>query len=184
MKKPQIGNLLIAPPAIPDTRFNRSVLMLTQTDEMGAFALCLNKPTGHNLQEILDNTEIDLNLTLPLYWGGPVNMNTMWMLHSNDWSCEHTITVNDNWNLTSHVSMFYHLADGDYPKQFRLMMGYCSWAKGQLEAEIRGVAPWNPNHSWLLAEGVEPEWVFEQPVEDLWILATDLCCHQAVDTWL
>jgi putative AlgH/UPF0301 family transcriptional regulator len=80
--------------------------------------------------------------------------------------------------------MFHHLADGDYPQQFRLMMGYASWSKGQLEAELRGLAPWNPNHSWLLADSVDPEWIYEQPVEDLWLLATDLCCHQAVDTWL
>jgi len=184
MKKPQLGNLLIAPPAIPDPRFNRTVLMVTQMDNIGAFALCLNKPTGHSLQEILVDTGLDIELNFPLYWGGPVNMSSVWMLHSSDWTCEHTVNIDKQWSLTSHISMFHYLADGDYPQHFRLMMGYASWAKGQLEAEIRGLAPWNPNHSWLVADSADPEWVYEQPVEDLWLLATDLCCHQAVDTWL
>ena len=184
MKKPQLGNLLIAPPAIPDPRFERAVLMLTQTDSVGTIGLCLNKPTGHDLQEILVDTDIDVELNFPLYWGGPVAMNSVWMLHSSEWSCSYTAPINKQWSLTSHISMFHHLADGDYPQQFRLMMGYASWSKGQLEAELRGLAPWNPNHSWLLADSVDPEWVYEQPVEDLWGLATDICCHQAVDTWL
>jgi putative transcriptional regulator len=158
--------------------------MLTQSDHLGEFAICLNRPTGHTLREVLEETGLDLEINFPLYWGGPVSMNSMWMLHSAEWECEHTIPINDQWSLTSHISMFHNLADGDYPQQFRLMMGYCSWTKGQLEAEMRGLPPWNSNHSWLVANEVDPEWAFEQPVEDLWIMATDLCCHQAVDTWL
>lgn len=184
MKKPHVGNLLIAPPAIPDRRFNRTVLMLTQVDTLGSFALCLNRPTGHNLQDILVDTGHNIELNFPLYWGGPANPTTIWMLHSSEWACEHTGKVNKDWSITSHANMFHHLADGDYPQQFRLMMGYCSWAQGQLDAEIRGLPPWNPNHSWLVADSVDPEWLYEQPVEDVWLLSTDICCSQAVDTWL
>lgn len=181
---PKDGNLLIAPPTIPDTRFRKSVLVLTNDNLRGSFALCINKPTNHTLKDLLEDTGIETELNFPLYWGGPVNPNTIWMLHSSEWSCAHTVPINDDWSVTSHMSMFHHLADGDYPEHFRLMYGYSSWAQGQLKAELRGTAPWNPAHSWLVAENPGPGWLFEQPVEDVWMNSTELSGHQAVDTWL
>lgn len=86
--------------------------------------------------------------------------------------------------MTSNIDMFKHLAEGDCPKHFRLMIGYCSWSRGQLEAEIAGNPPWNKGHSWLVAKNLGPEWLFEQPVDLLWENATTLSAHQAVDSWL
>lgn len=63
-------------------------------------------------------------------------------------------------------------------------MGYCSWAAGQLEAELNGHGPWQKQNSWLVAHNLGPEWLLEQPVDDLWTGATTLCSHQAVDSWL
>lgn len=183
MNQPQLGDMLIAPPEIPDVRFDRTVLILTQTDSQGSFAMCVNRPTGYVLQDILEGTDLELELNLPLYWGGPVSPGSVWMLHSAEWSNPHTVSIDHQWALTSHISMFQHLADGDYPREFRLIAGYTSWAKGQLESEIKGLPPWNHNHSWLLAQQLGPEWVYDQPVEELWMLATDACSHQAVDAW-
>lgn len=184
MNKPQLGNILIAPPDIPDSRFDRAVLILTQTDSQGSFAMCVNKPTGYLLQDVLEGIDLELELKCPLYWGGPVSPGSVWMLHSSEWSTAHTAVIDNNWALTSHISMFQHLSDGDYPREFRLFAGYASWSKGQLDAELRGLPPRSHNHSWLLAQGLGPEWVYDQPVEDLWLLATDVCSHQTVDTWL
>ena len=181
---PNAGDLLIAPPLIPDRRFAKSVMLVT-TDSNGAtFALALNKPTHHTLQDAVMDTGMPTNLNFPLYWGGPVNPGTVWMLHSPEWATETTVAVNDMWSLTSNVEMFSHLADGDYPKHFRLMLGYAGWAPGQLKAELRGLPPWNHNHSWLVADSPSPGWVYEQPVEELWLNSMELSSHQAIDAWL
>ena len=180
-------DLLIAPPSIPDPRFRRTVMMLTHDHDGGSFALCLNKPSRYICKDILQNLDNlqDLDVQFPMYWGGPMSPGTVWMLHSSEWRIEErTVEINEDWSMTSSESMFVSLADGDCPRQFRLMFGFCSWSPGQLESELKGAPPWNPNHSWLLAANPGAEWIFEQPVEDLWENATTLCSHQAVDSWL
>lgn len=181
---PQASDLLIAPPHMTDKRFHKAVIMITHHNTGGTFGLCLNKPTEHTMQDILEETGIEGNVNFPLYWGGPVNPTTVWMLHDSGWECDGTVKINNEWSMTSNLAMFQHLADGDTPTNFRMFFGFSSWAQGQLKAELRGIEPWSHKHSWLVAENPGPEWIMETPVEDLWIASTDLCSHQAVDSWL
>lgn len=184
MIKPKSSDLLIAPPHIPDPRFRKSVIMLTHDHRGGSFALCVNRITEHSLQDIVSELGIDTEMNFPLYWGGPVNSNTVWMLHSSEWEIDHTVTISEEWSMTSNIDMFKYLAEGKFPRHFRLMLGYCSWSKGQLQSELEGHPPWNHNNSWLIAENLGPEWLFDQPVELLWESCTTLSSHQAVDSWL
>jgi len=185
MIKPQTGNLLISPPSMTDDRFDQSVLLLTHhKNEHGSFALCVNKPTQFTISEIADELELNGLPHYPLYWGGPVTQSSIWMLHSPEWSGTNTKNINENWSLTSHDSMFYHIADGDAPKYFRFMHGFCSWAPEQLESELKGNPPWTPKSSWLVAEDPGAEWLLECPEETMWEHATELCSSQAVDSWL
>jgi hypothetical protein len=36
----------------------------------------------------------------------------------------------------------------------------------------------------LTAQNLGPEWLFEQPVDELWSNVITLSSHQAVDSWL
>ena len=49
---PKPGSLLIAPPAMADSRFARSVLLVTHNNSAGSFALCLNRPTKHTAKQL------------------------------------------------------------------------------------------------------------------------------------
>lgn len=167
--------------------------MLTHSHSAGSFALCVNKPTKYTVQDLIEQAtfeldidiDMDCELQFPLYWGGPVSPSTIWMLHSSDWTLtDTTVEINEQWSMTSNINMFYHLADGDMPREFRIMYGYCSWAPGQLECELAGREPWRPEHAWLVARNLGPEWLFNQASEDLWENATTLSAHQAVDSWL
>ena len=53
MIKVAAGDLIVAPPNMPDPRFNKSVLFLTHYNTRGAYALCLNRPTDYTLNEIV-----------------------------------------------------------------------------------------------------------------------------------
>jgi len=182
--RPSATDLLIAPPTIPDPRFRKAVLMLTHNHRGGSFALCVNRPTEHRLQDFADELGFSTNMDFPIYWGGPVNSSTVWMLHDTSWQCEHTVPINDDWAMTSNLEMFHTLADGDCPKNFRLMLGYCSWGRNQLNSELEGLPPWKHSNSWLIAHNLGPEWLFDQPVDMLWEHATTLSGHQAVDSWI
>ena len=182
----QPTDLLISPPNIPDPRFRNSVLMITHHAEAGSFALCVNRAAGYTLDEILADSELKITDApkFPVYWGGPVSANSLWMMHSVDWVVEGTVMVSSRWAMTSTRQMFAQLALGDVPRHFRIVMGYCSWSAGQLDMELNGLGPWKKDQSWLVANNLGPEWLFDQDPEDLWSAATTLCSHQAVDSWL
>jgi putative transcriptional regulator len=179
-------DLLIAPPGFPDQRFRNTVLMLTHDHHAGSFALCVNKTTRWCLDEVIEASDISLDHVpnIPVYWGGPVSANSLWMIHSAEWKTQHTVRLDAEWAMTSDVEMFQHLADRDYPNYFRIVMGYCSWAPGQLRAELEGQPPRRKQHAWLLARNLGAEWLFEQPLEDVWANATTVSGHQAIDSWL
>jgi putative transcriptional regulator len=179
-------DLLIAPPNIPDTRFKNSVLMLTHSDERGAHGLCVNRPLDYTLEEILAQTNIDHSglPPVPVYWGGPMGHHSIWMLHSSDWVCSDTVMITSAWAMTSSLEMFHCMMDHDTPRHFRLLMGYAAWAPGQLDQEIEGQGVWRQEQSWLTAQNLGPEWLFEQPVDELWSNVITLSSHQAVDSWL
>jgi putative transcriptional regulator len=182
----QSTDLLIAPPGIPDPRFRDSVLMLTHNNDAGSFALCVNRSAGFTLDEILEDSDIAVTAAprLPVFWGGPVSSNSLWMVHSTEWQTKGTVMISSAWAMTSSEEMFHCLSDGDSPRYLRMVMGYCSWAPDQLRHELNGLGPWKREHSWLVAQNLGPEWLLDQPPEDLWAAATTLCSHQAVDSWL
>jgi putative transcriptional regulator len=178
------GSLLIAPPAMTDSRFSRSVLLVTHNNSAGTFALCLNKPTKHDLSHVSEELNLGTNLPFQLFWGGPVQSGSIWMIHDNNWECSDTLWVNDKWRVTSNESMFHHMVDGDAPRDLRIVYGFCSWMPGQLEMELSGTPPFTKKSSWVIANDVDPEWVFNQHVDELWEDATNLAGNQAVSSWL
>jgi putative transcriptional regulator len=178
-------DLLIAPPSMPDPRFRNCVIMLTHETEDHHVGLVINRPAQTRITEIVEPHLVDFHgRDFDVYWGGPVSPTTVWMLHDSAWRTEHTIDIAEGWAMTSNLEMFYALSQGDHPQWFRLFVGMCSWASGQLEREIRGEHPWSPKNSWLIAENPGPEWIMDQDPEQLWTGAMTLSSHQAVNNWL
>lgn len=184
MQYPHAAQLLIAPPGIPDRRFRNSVIMMTHSTEQGDFGLCVNRETARGLQEVIQDLDLAPIPNVPLYWGGPVSPGTIWMLHDSGWSIDQTLSIDREWSMTSHVEMFEALAQGHEPHRYRFMHGFCAWAPGQLERELRGLSPLSHSHSWLIADNLGPEWLLDQEPQNIWESATTLSAHQAVDSWL
>ena len=182
--KPGPGSLLIAPPTMTDGRFAKTVILITHNNVNGTFGLCLNKPTKHLLSSLTSELGLERDLPFQLHWGGPVHEGSIWMIHDNVWENEHTMYVNEKWSVTSNESMFHHMLDGDCPRTFRLVYGFCSWAPGQLDAELSGTGPFSKASSWLIVNKTDPEWIFERPIDKLWSDSTELAGSQAIDTWL
>jgi len=178
------GDLLIAPPAMADPRFKNSVLLITQHSSQGTQALCINKPSGHTVNEIVQAIDLELPQDVNLFWGGPVGLNTVWMVHDVDWAGDNTMRISEHWAMTSSMNMFHKITAGDRPKWFRVVMGLSSWAPGQLAMEMEGDGPFNIESSWLTAHAPTPEELLGQPPRDLWRNACDLSGNQAVSQWL
>jgi putative transcriptional regulator len=182
--KPGPGSLLIAPPSMQDSRFAKTVLLVTNHNSSGTFALCLNRPTKHNLDSVSSELGLDKQLPFQVHWGGPVHNGSIWMIHDHHWENDNSLYVDEKWRVTSNEEMFYNMADGDCPREFRILAGFASWMPGQLEMELKGAPPFSKNSSWLTVEKVDPEWVFNTPIEELWNDAVALCGSEAVERWL
>lgn len=180
------GQLLIAPPNMPDPRFHESVMMVVSHNETGTVAIALNGITELETQDIEDLRDpFDVSpLSHPIFWGGPVAPETLWMIHSGEWCSYNTLEITDNISVTSDIEMLEALKDGDTPKLFRVCSGFASWNPGQLEREMNGTGPWAKQYSWLTAPTLDLEWALECPVEDLWQKATELSAQAAVSSWL
>jgi putative transcriptional regulator len=182
--QPTAGSLLVAPPTMQDRRFARTVLLVTHNNQQGTFALCLNKPTKNTLVNLSKELKLDKELPFSVDWGGPVNPGSIWMVHDKDWDCGHSLYINEKINVTSNEAMFHHMADGDCPRQFKLLFGFCSWMPGQLDMELEGTHPFNKQSSWLVVNDVDPEFIFETPVDKLWEKSVALAGNQTVANWM
>jgi putative transcriptional regulator len=167
-----------------DTRFHHSVLFLTQHTARTSFALAINRPTEHRVNEILEPLSLEFEENPLMYWGGPVSPSTVWMLHDSDWQSQGTAPVTDQWSITSHAQMFTNIQQLGWPQRYRLMFGHCGWGPGQLAAELEGREPWSHRSSWLVLHQPDPDWLVNGPVDELWRQATAFCGQQTVDTWM
>lgn len=177
------GTLLISHPKMPDPRFGQTVLLLTQHSPQGAFALCLNRQTTHDINKLGEELKIGKPLPFPIHWGGPVHPSSVWMVHTPEWHTDQTLNVNEHWKITSSEAMFHHLADGDAPRQFIICYGFASWGPKQLEAELAGEPPYATGSSWVTLPDAPATMILDMPMEKMWHKTTAMAATVAVNTW-
>ena len=67
------GQLLLASPQLLDPNFVRTVVLLVEHNDMGAFGLIINRPTGTTVQELWKQVgESPCKNQQPVHSGGPV----------------------------------------------------------------------------------------------------------------
>ena len=104
-------------------------------------------------------------------------------VHTPEWSIDQTVEVNEHWSMTSHRSMFYHLADRDQPKNFIMTFGFCGWARGQLQRELKGEPPYSVDSSWLTWQQPASD-ILDIAHDELWRIGCEQSSHQAVNSWM
>lgn len=176
----QAGDLLIANPTIKDHRFNKSVILLTDHDDRGSVGLVLNRTTEYRVNDLITPLNVELTWDPHLYWGGPVCQDISFMLHSPEWSMgEYTRSVDRNWSVTNHWSMFVHLSDSDEPQHWRVFAGCCAWSVGQLARELH-----SSDSAWLVLENPPVDQLLEIQTGQQWTWAVDQLAARAVVTWM
>jgi putative transcriptional regulator len=145
------GSLLIAPPAMQGTFWNKSVILVTDDYEAGSIGLILNKPSDMSIADFGDRVDFELNYPGYIYLGGPIDTQKITMLHTNEWSCANTRRINGQLSISSAEDMFIKLENRNTPKRWRIFAGTCGWAPNQLAAEIKGLPPCTHEKSWCTA---------------------------------
>src|SRR5574339_933307 len=78
MIEPAAGILLISDPFLKDPNFMRTVVFLCEHQEQGSLGFVLNRKYENTIDELVPDLE---GHKLPVYYGGPVQMDTVHFLH-------------------------------------------------------------------------------------------------------
>ena len=142
------GQLLIAMPAMADSRFSRTVIYLCAHSEDGAMGIIVNQHAPNisfgELLEQLNITPLENRISMSrgrpkmeVHVGGPVETGRGFVLHSADYYAEDsTLPIDEGVCLTATLDILRAIADGKGPDKALLALGYAGWAPGQLETEI------------------------------------------------
>jgi len=161
------GHLLIATPVIQESCFARSVIYMCAHNEAGAMGMIINYPVDNiNIKEIFDQLEIVRQAQardLPVHFGGPVEANRGFIVHSAEYASDESLIRKDGIAVTASISVLKALAEGSGPAQGLLVLGYAGWASGQLELEIEG-------GSWIVVPATK-QLVFDTANDTKWNVA-------------
>lgn len=159
-----VGQVLLAMPAMSDPRFERAVIYMCAHNDDGAMGIVINKPFDSiNFRELLGELDIPTTAAaenIPVHFGGPVENQSGFVLHSKEYSQPETLLVDDRVGLTATVRVLRDLASGDGPERSILALGYAGWGPGQLESEIQ-------QNAWLTVPARE-EFLFEIANDEKW----------------
>ena len=161
---------LIATEKIKDSRFEKTVILMLEHDEKGAFGIAINKPLGKitlgSLISKIDDPVINkkklYDIKIPIYWGGPVDNKKILILHSNDYKNETTKKYNDL-SISSDLKTLVKIAEKKGPKKSLVILGLSAWNIGQLDGEIE-------MERWNLSE-INVGLIFDMKNEKKWLEA-------------
>ena len=155
------NNLIIAMPQLNDTIFNESVILLNEFNSDGAMGFIINKPISSDISSsIIFNKAITNKIKKNIYFGGPVELNSCFILHDNSYRSDDTKSINNELNITSNKKIIDDIVNKKGPKKFLMEVGYAGWEKGQLEKEIK-------NGDWLVLPNPQ-NFIFNIPYDDKW----------------
>ncbi len=162
------GKLLIAMPGMPDVRFEKSVIFVCSHSAEGALGLIVNKPLeGLPFRELM--TQMDIPVTdatprVPVMFGGPVETDRGYVLHSNERvNTQTTLAVTSEIALTPTIDILRAIARGTGPQKFLFALGYAGWGPGQIEDEIAG-------NGWIHCDA-DTEIIFRDDTASKWEMA-------------
>jgi putative transcriptional regulator len=163
-------HFLIAMPAMADPNFARSLTYICEHNDQGALGVVVNRPIDMTLGALFEQIEIPLQdrqwAALPVYYGGPVQVDRGFVLHRPAGTWQSTLAVSQDVALTTSKDILEAVAEGRGPHQMLVSLGYAGWAPGQLEEELG-------QNAWLTVPA-NLDVIFELPPERRFNAAMEL----------
>jgi putative transcriptional regulator len=157
------GHFLIATPQMPDPRFQEQVIYICAHSQEGTMGVAINNPSQEiTMMEILLSTNIPLpeGPLPPVYTGGPVEMESGFILYSAEQQFGSGLTVTPDIALSRESKLLEVISKGQGPRDYLFLLGYAGWGPGQLETELL-------DNSWLTVPG-DMNILFHTPDEFKW----------------
>lgn len=150
------GQLLVAAPRLADPAFRKTVVLVLRHDRGGALGLIVNRQMSRvSLDRLLQSFDFSGRdaapdpapaekgeptndvVTVPVFYGGPVEPFLGFTLHSRDVMPENSVPVGDALAYSVGDNALRALAAGAGPSRVIFLLGYAGWAPRQLENELK-----------------------------------------------
>jgi putative transcriptional regulator len=154
--------LLLSMPQMSDPNFVRTVVLLCDFTEDGAFGLVVNRPMTDPAWTILKTEPpVEVHPDVRLWVGGPVEPQRAWVLMAEPQGPdEEQREIAPGILLSASHDLTLQLLQAAPSKRARLIVGYAGWGPGQLDREIAA-------SGWLTL-AVDPALIFTVPADEMW----------------
>ena len=161
------NHFLIATEKMTDNRFSKTVIVMLESDENGAWGLTINKRLGTMPIALLIDPSLNTSeereelfeVNIPIFWGGPVDPKEIFILHSNEYKSKSTIKY-ENISISQDYEILFDIAKKQGPKKSLVILGYSGWGKGQLEGEME-------RDHWILSD-IDLDITFDEESKTKW----------------
>ena len=161
------NHFLIATEKMTDDRFSETVIIMLDSDKNGAWGLTLNKRLGSMPLALLIDPSLNTSeereelfkINVPIFWGGPVDPQEIFILHSTEYKSETTKKYNKI-AISQDYNILFDIAKNKGPEKSLVILGYSGWGSGQLEGEIE-------RDHWILSD-IDLDIIFEEESKTKW----------------
>ena len=160
-------HFLIATEKMNDNRFSKTVIVMFESDENGAWGLVINKRLGTMPIALLIDPSLNTSeereemfkKNIPIFWGGPVDVKEIFILHSSEYKSETTKNYGDI-SISQDYNILFDIAENKGPEKSLVIFGYSGWGSGQLEGEME-------RDHWILSD-IDLDIAFDKDSNTKW----------------
>jgi putative transcriptional regulator len=137
------GKILISTPDSSGDIFSRSVVLITEHNENGAFGLILNKKNLNMSSRLLDI----FGFPVELYEGGPMENDKVFFILKGQKITPNYSEINDDFYLTEDIdAVVTSIVESRINiDDIKVFSGYSDWGAMQLESELQ-------NKMWTIVD--------------------------------
>ncbi|MFT3679982.1 MAG: YqgE/AlgH family protein [Ferruginibacter sp.] len=159
MITPAPGVLLIADPFLKDPNFMRTVVFICEHQQEGSMGFVLNRQFEQTMDELITDFE---GFPVPVYYGGPVQMDTIHFLHQYPDLVPGGMEVMKGVYWGGDFEVLTNLVKNNEVdmSKIRFFIGYSGWGEGQLGEEL-------DEKTWLTVEATR-KLIFHNQPDEVW----------------
>jgi len=160
-------HFLIATEKMKDNRFEKTVIIMLESDNDGAWGLVVNKRLGIMPIALLIDPSLSTSkererlykINIPIFWGGPVDAKEIFILHSTEYQSDTTRNYG-NISVSQDYNILFDIAENKGPEKSLIVFGYSGWGSGQLEGEME-------RDHWILSD-IDLNIIFDEESNAKW----------------